>query len=133
MAICADQPLRCQSKNVMPSPVQARCAAGGMTTSLGNGTMELSTAISNATAQSPHVLRTLRYQSTIGCKNCFMRRGFIAQSIACAQTFYSSRQIKTHLDRSRCVVEKSAFDYFFAGAGAGAAAGLAAGSAAGAG
>src|SRR5882724_476987 len=54
-------------------PVCAKCAAGGMITSLGSGRMELSAAIKSAMSGYPPVVKAFMYQSMM-CLN--MRGGY---------------------------------------------------------
>src|SRR5258708_38398500 len=52
--------------------VCARCAAGGMISSLGSGTMELSMAIKSAMSGYPPLLNAFRYQSISGLNMRFV-------------------------------------------------------------
>ena len=63
-----------------------------MTTSLGSGTMELSTAMSRATAQRPQTLSTLAYPVEVAAK-LFHVGGVIAQSSGPAQIFNSQQKV----------------------------------------
>src|SRR5512137_1351539 len=94
--ICADQPVKWMPRKWMPL-FQARCAAGGITTSLGSGTIELSMAISKATSAKPPLSSVRRYQS-MSVLN--MRRLLIAETGAQRKHWEGERREPKHPEKS---------------------------------